>query len=102
MMKSEFEAKIADLLVGDQTAPAVSDENYKIIEKVYNFHPSISETEGKKQIAYLYINFGMRVIRDMVPTAEKAEELEDRIRQARMQMETLQRAYSDLKEGIVI
>ncbi|HCT63891.1 MAG TPA: hypothetical protein DIC60_01200 [Lachnospiraceae bacterium] len=50
-MKSEFEA----------LAGPVSDANYKVIDRVYTFHPSISEVEGKRQIAGLYKSFGMRV-----------------------------------------
>lgn len=59
MMKEEFE-KLA-------TRPFTASE-YKEIEYVYNYHPSI---ENKAQIASLYDEFGMRIIRDMRPTAEK-------------------------------
>ena len=31
-----------------------TQEQWDIIETVYNYHPSISETNGKSQIAYLY------------------------------------------------
>lgn len=42
MMKQEFEN-----LIGKE----VSDKDYEVIDRVYTFHPAISETEGKKQIA---------------------------------------------------
>ena len=45
MMKQEFEK-----LIGKE----VSEEDYSLIDRVYTFHPAISETEGKKQIAILY------------------------------------------------
>ena len=47
-----------------------TQDQYKVIERVYTFHPSISEVEGKKQIAYLYSTFGIRIIHDMLATAE--------------------------------
>lgn len=64
-MKHEFEEKL-----GSQ----VTEEKYKDIEFVYTFHPSISNTEGKTQIAQLYKLGGIRLIRDMIPTARKAAE----------------------------
>lgn len=39
MMKQEFEK-----LIGKE----VSEEDYSLINRVYSFHPAISETEGKK------------------------------------------------------
>jgi hypothetical protein len=57
MMKNEFE---------DHIGHAVSDEEYSTIEYVHTWHPAISETEGKAQIAKLYTDYGMTVIEDMV------------------------------------
>ena len=51
MMKHEFEEKL-----GNQ----VTEKEYKDIEFVYTFHPSISNTEGKTQIAQLYKIGGIR------------------------------------------
>jgi hypothetical protein len=36
------------------TTREFTDKEYEAIETVYTFHPAISETEGKKQIASLY------------------------------------------------
>jgi hypothetical protein len=69
MMKNEFEA-----LVGKE----VSEDDYRNIEYVYAFHPSISEVEGKKQIAAIYqLPGGMRIIRDMLLTADQQARLEE-------------------------
>lgn len=69
MMKEEFE---------DIIQRTISNEDYAVVEQVYAFHPSISETTGKAEIAAIYnLPGGMRVIRDMVPTAEKARDIED-------------------------
>lgn len=61
MMKQEFEQ-----LVGREVSP----REYEIIEKVYTWHPAINETDGKGQIAQLYKDFGISVIRGMEKVAE--------------------------------
>ncbi len=67
MMKHELED-----LIGNP----VSDEEYGTIEYVYTWYPTISETEGKAQIAKLYTDFGMPIIEDMVGRAGKMEKAE--------------------------
>ena len=71
-MRNEFEERVKKL-GGDTTTLSVKD--YEVVETVYTFHPSISNTEGKNEIAYLYVNFGMRIILDMLPTAKEMEVL---------------------------
>lgn len=88
MMKEEFE-KLT-------TRPFTASE-YKEIEYVYNYHPSIG---NKAQIASLYNEFGMRIIRDMRPTAEKAEEYESEMRVLRAKLASVETAYKNLKNGI--
>lgn len=56
-------------------------EEYERIEYVYMWHPCISDTDGKKQVVYLYKNFGMRIFDDMTRTAERAQNLTDHIRE---------------------
>ena len=90
MSREEFEAKL-----GREVNPA----EYKDIEYVYTFHPSISDTDGKKQIADLYKLGGIRLIRDMIPTARKAQEIEDEIRELNLQLANAKRAYEALKRG---
>lgn len=74
----------------------ISDSEWDIINVVYTFHPSISETEGKRQIAYLYSNFGMRLIRDMEATARRAAYLEGCIRQAQSNLDNLTQELKEL------
>ena len=100
MMKHEFceRAKIneADL----------NDEDYSVIEFVYARHPIIDCHKGKQQIADIYnLPGGMRIIRDMVATATKAEEITNRmiainrqIDELRHQLEEAQREYNELKK----
>lgn len=77
----------------------ITNKNYKKIEFVYTFHPSISETDGKKQIVDLVGAFGMRIIYDMIPTARKAKELEDNIRVERIRLNDMNKLLEDLREG---
>lgn len=81
MMKPEFEA-----LIGKP----VSDEEYSTIEYVYTWYPTISETEGKGQIAKLYTDFGMPLIEDMMESAGKMEKLEGDLRRAQAQLTAIQ------------
>jgi len=81
MMKKEFEKFIGKM---------VSDEEYGTIEYVYTWHPAISETEGKAQIARLYTDYGMTVIEDMVERAGKMEKLEEELRVANSHVAIIQ------------
>ena len=56
MQKHEFEERIES---------TVSDEDYKLIEFVYQFHPVIRNVSGKDEVAELYKSFGMALFRDM-------------------------------------
>lgn len=90
MTKHEFEEKL-----GNQ----VTEKEYKDIEFVYTFHPSISNTEGKTQIAQLYKIGGIRLIRDMIPTARKAQELDNKIMAANANLMRLKRQSEMLANG---
>ena len=90
MTRQEFESRI------DGT---VTTEEYSLIEYVYTFHPSISNTEGKDQIAGIYKIGGMRLIKDMIPTAQKAEQLDNDIQNTVANLQSLRNQYKRLKEG---
>lgn len=87
-MKNEFEK-----LIGK----TVSDEEYGTIEYVYTYHPAISETEGKDQIARLYTDYGMTVIEDMVERAGKMEMAERDLRVARTNVAIIQNRIKALR-----
>ena len=89
-MKSEFQERI--------NRP-ITDSDYEIVEMVYTWHPSIDPHKGKDQIAYLYDNFGMRIIRDMVPTAEKSKDLLKRIEKLNAEVNQLREEYSELENA---
>lgn len=62
MQKQEFEERI------ERT---VTDEQYKVIEEVYMWHPSIRNTSGKDEVAELYKSFGMTIFHDMLGALEE-------------------------------
>ena len=80
MQKHEFEERIES---------TVSDEDYKLIEFVYQFHPVIRNVSGKDEVAELYKSFGMALFRDMEPRAKKAKEVEEKMTSFRLEIETL-------------
>ena len=88
MMKQEFEN-----LIGT----TVSNEDYSTIEYVYTWYPTISEIEGKDQIAKLYMDFGMPLIEDMVERAGKMENLDKDLRAARNQVTFVRNRIKALK-----
>lgn len=97
MMQSEFEK-----LIGRR----VDDDDYRVIEYVYTWHPAIDNVRGKQQIADLYKIGGMGVISDMIRTAKLAERLENKIcairgqiRDLQQEIETLSGHMDELKNG---
>lgn len=90
MTKQEFEERILG---------TVSASQYDLIEEVYNFHPSISNTKGKDEIADIYKKFGMRLIYDMLPTAREAKRIDNEMAEYRSKIEELQAHYDELKRG---
>ena len=87
MMKQEFEN-----LIGKE----VSDKDYEVIDRVYTFHPAISETEGKKQIADAG---GMTVIRGMLEAADIMNSLEKELGEARAALEKVVRRIQNVKDN---
>ena len=90
MMKNEFEE-----LLGE----TVSTADYDIVEFVYTWHPSISETDGKQQIVNLYKNGGMLVIKGMVEAATYAKELDDERRELEAKMNTIKERFANISSG---
>ena len=90
MMKEEFES-----LIGS----GISEEDYAVVERVYMFHPAISETAGKEEVSELYKKFGMAIFMDMLQRAEMAESLIRKIRQNRKRIAELEKQFNELKYG---
>lgn len=90
MQKREFEKMIEQ---------PVSDAEYKVIETVYQWHPSVKEVSGKEEVAELYKSFGMAIFHDMLPRAEKNRELESKLRHAQAEMERIKEEMEELSRG---
>lgn len=96
MTREEFDREFKEL-TGRKAQ--ITPEDYTDIEYVYTFHPSISETAGKREIANLVATFGMAIIRDMKPRAEQAESLESEIRVTQAKLEDLKEELKALGQG---
>lgn len=99
MTKQEFMNKVAEATPKEKKIAVVSDTDYALIERVYTFHPAISETEGKRQIAELYVNFGMVLIMDMLPRAEVMAKKESELREARAALSRIQEEIEEIRRG---
>ena len=77
----------------------VTNEEYKIIEKVYTWHPAIRNTDGKNQIATIFLAGGMAVIQDMVETAEMAMGIDNERRELEAKMSALKERAGRLSSG---
>ena len=89
MLKEEFlkETELED----------ISGSHFEEINYVYTFHPSISETEGKKQIAQIYLAGEMAAIRDMTKRAMLQERLEHKKQNIQNMLLSLDKIISDNK-----
>ena len=90
MMKYEFEE-----LIGK----GVSDADYKIIEAVYTWHPAIKNSGGKEQMKILYTQFGIGVIKAMVPVAEKMQALDNEKNKLKAMMRIIEEREQLIAEG---
>lgn len=105
MTREEFTVKARQICdsTGIKFNTPTTDE-MKLIEYVYMYHPSISNVDGKDQIAYLYVHFGMRIIRDMRNTAHAMENYEIRERKLKAelsQLEDSRKAFINGEEGCI-
>lgn len=90
MMKTEF----IDIL--KKISPAHSyptDEEYKKIEFVYTYHPSISD---KESIVRLWADFGNMIIEDMTARAQLIMYAEEDLRNTRICFEKAREKYEEL------
>lgn len=93
MIKEEFR---------DLVGMEVSDEDYRIIETVYQFHPAVSEVSGKEEVAELYKSFGLSVFCDMLPRAERNRELEMQLRRAQAEADRIKQEMEKLHQGVKV
>ena len=77
-------------------ARKTDDNEFEKIQFVYNFLLSFNSVNGKDQIAMLYSTFGMRIIMDMLDTAQQAELIESERRQLKNRLRELEREEEEL------
>ena len=66
----------------------VSDDDYYLIETVYEYHPSIKKDIEK--IAFLFSTFGMLIISDMYERAIVMKKLEDKLIHAKNEVKRIE------------
>lgn len=99
MTREEFTAKyeaIKNPMV--KTLPTANE--YKLIEYVYTWYPTISETKGKEQVAQLYATYGMTIFKDMEKRAMETEEAEAELMRARHLVKLAEDKLRELGKGI--
>ncbi|WP_343250608.1 hypothetical protein [Diplocloster hominis] len=95
----EFEGEVAKILLPGETAPSITNKEFEAIEKVYQYHPSISDVDGKEQIASFYANYGMAIIMDMLPRAELMEVKEKQLMAAREALRKVEEEIKSIRKG---
>ena len=93
MMYSEF-----DRLCKENDIAGATQEDYKLIEKVYTFHPAFSVNDAKMRAAKMYKTFGVVIFEDMHERAVRIEDAEKRLNDKKTEMENLVLEIERLKE----
>lgn len=95
MLRSEFDTLLKEK--GSGCFPAPTDEEYRLIEFVYNYYPCNFD---KGAVAGLYADFGMTIFYDMEARAREAMELEQSINDLRRRVQDLQDAIIKTQEQL--
>lgn len=103
MTREEFVNKARQICdsTGIKFITPTTDE-MKLIDYVYMYHPSISNIDGKNQIAYLYVHFGMRLIRDMRNTAHVMEDYDIKERKLKAELNKLKEDRERFLSGLEV
>ena len=87
MMQCEFEEMLGE---------KIAESDYRLIEVVYQWYPVNLD---KKTVAELYKEFGMALIHDMLPRADKMKQLEERKRKAEHELFIVKQLMEAVREG---
>ena len=98
MTRAEFDKACVEICT-DYWPGSVTDEMFDDINFVYTWYPTISETEGKEQIALLYTTFGFAIIQDMYPRASEALRLDKDECEVKEHLRSLQTKSALLRKG---
>jgi hypothetical protein len=78
----------------------ISSDDFDAINMVYAWHPMISDTKGKAEIAALYKKGGMGIINNMLATAHELCAAVGRVQSNDVAMERLQKTQKDEMEAL--
>ena len=73
----------------------LTPEEWETVHTVYQFHPMISEINGKDQIANIYKIGGIGLIQSMIPVACQAEAIETKLQNTRLAIDNLEREQNE-------
>lgn len=91
MMYEEFTALIK--------TKAPTQKQYELIERVYATHPAFEVSSPKEKAAQLYDLMGYEIFTAMLPVAEEAEELQNKMRSLTAQLNEVKEQYRELSES---
>ena len=98
MLRSEFDNLLEEFnKVNNMKVAGPSDEAYRLIEFVYNYHPCNLD---KSAVAGLYADFGMTLFYDMEARAKEAMELEQQIQKRRSYIKDLNNGLNALENEL--
>lgn len=80
-------------------SPEPTESAWELIQTVYTFHPSISDVGGKKQIAALWDIGGIRLIADMLKTAERVRDILEKIAVLKGEIARYEEDWQNIREG---
>lgn len=78
MLTQEFISQVNALLNRNYSQLedlGLTSEEYKVIETVYMYHPTMDCSDCKTKIAKLYVDFGMTVMYDMLPRCYRISDI---------------------------
>lgn len=76
MDKQEFMKEVSHITSPNMNIREVTETEFELIGKVYTWHPTISNIKGKQQVAWMYVNIGITVFRELYDVAEQMELLD--------------------------
>jgi len=76
----------------------VNEDDWNLIQTVYNYHPLISDVKGKDELCSLFLQGGFGLMQDMFGTANEIMVREGNVQSAMVEKEKIQKQFdADLK-----
>jgi len=97
MMQSEFEKEVSNLT---KKSFHIDTTKFDAVNFVYTWHPLIKNVGGKKQIAKLYVEYGIAIIEDMTCRAIEMQNLDEKKRKLKQEIAELQAKIDRLSTDV--